>query len=90
MNGKYAPLHRHIRKLDEDGVREWHATFAEIEQIIGDHLPSSAREYPAWWANDSSSYRQAHAWLLLGWKGSQREPHKRNRVVRTPKPLTED
>ena len=66
MDGKYGPLYDHIRRLDESGVREWHATFGEIEKIIGDTLPPSAHERSEWWANGGHYY--AEAWMGMGWK----------------------
>ena len=68
MDGKYGPLYDHIRRLDARGVREWHATFGEIEKIIGDTLPPSARQRSVWWANDrSGGHHYAAAWLEMGW-----------------------
>ena len=40
MRGKYAPLYHHLRERDG---QEWHASFAEIERILGFSLPKSAR-----------------------------------------------
>ncbi|MCY3637763.1 MAG: hypothetical protein OXI16_06045 [Chloroflexota bacterium] len=51
MDGKYGPLYDHIRELDERRVREWQASFTEIEKIIGDTLPPSAHQHSVWWAN---------------------------------------
>lgn len=67
MNGKYAPLQEHIRKLDERGCREWRTTFTEIEKILGDSLPPSARKYQAWWAKDRT-HSHSQAWTALGWE----------------------
>ena len=67
MNGKYAPLQEHIRNLDERGCKEWHTTFTEIEKVIGDSLPYSARRYNAWWANDRT-HSHSQAWTALGWE----------------------
>jgi len=68
MNGKYAPLHEHIRKLDERGCGEWHTTFTAIEKVIGDSLPSSARNRTQWWENSVEGHTQARAWMTLGWE----------------------
>lgn len=65
---KYSPLNTYLRNLEID---EWHANFQGIEKILGTHLPSSARKYSAWWANDSSSSRHANAWLEAGWETSE-------------------
>ncbi|MCY3545023.1 MAG: hypothetical protein OXH22_13445 [Chloroflexi bacterium] len=68
MDGKYGPLYEHIHRLDKSGVREWQASFTEIEKIIGDTLPPSARQYNAWWSNDTTGHYYAQAWLSLGWR----------------------
>ena len=69
MNGKYGPLYKHIRRLDERGVREWHTTFAEIVRILGKNLPPSAREHRQWWENQRSGKRsQRDAWMSQGWE----------------------
>ena len=68
MNGKYAPLQEHIRNLDERGCRDWHTTFTEIEKVIGDSLPPSARNYRQWWANNNEEGRHSHVWMDLGWE----------------------
>jgi len=46
---KYGPLLAHLRASKKD---TWPTTFAEIEVVIGDSLPRSARDYQAWWANE--------------------------------------
>jgi hypothetical protein len=39
-------------------------SLAEIEQIIGQPLPPSARRHRAWWANErSGSHVHARSWL---------------------------
>lgn len=59
----YRPLHRHLTSLIGDS---WHATFEEVEAILGAPLPRSARNHRPWWANGGHS--QARAWLAAGWK----------------------
>ena len=48
----------------------WRATFSELEQILGFALPDSAREYQAWWSNqsDASTHRHARVWQEAGWR----------------------
>ena len=41
--------------------------FKEIENIIEDHLPESARKYSAWWGKERES-EQCHTWLDAGWE----------------------
>ena len=67
MDGKYGPLYDHIHRLDQRGIREWHATFSEIERILGDRLPPSARRHIQWWAN-TETHHNAKAWMSLDWK----------------------
>jgi hypothetical protein len=44
-------------------------TFEDIEKIIGDRLPPSARKHRPWWGNESSPQRvQAVSWMAVGWK----------------------
>lgn len=37
----------------------------EIEELIGESLPTNAR-YPSWWRNDDRKMH-ARAWLTAGW-----------------------
>ena len=64
---KYLKLYTHLCGLN---AREWMATFADIEAIIGAKLPPSARYYQAWWANDSS-HSQGAAWAAAGWETAE-------------------
>ena len=63
--GKYEPLYRHL--CDQSG-REWSASFAEIEKVLGFSLPKSAHNYNAWWANNEQMHSHARAWLVAGWQ----------------------
>ena len=54
--------------LESSNGSEWHASFRQLEFILGFALPASARLYSAWWANDARQGRQAMAWLLAGWR----------------------
>src|SRR5689334_1333621 len=50
---------------------EWEADFAEIESRLGRPLPTSARKYPAWWANQrGAGHSQARGWRSVGWRTS--------------------
>lgn len=64
---KYRKLYAHLCSLSS---QEWNASFADIEAIIGDHLPASAWDYQAWWANDAT-HSQGAAWLAAGWVTAQ-------------------
>ena len=62
---KYQRLSEHFHGIFG---RSWHATFEEIERIVGFTLPASARTYPAWWANTADNTPQKAAWLDAGWR----------------------
>ena len=59
---KYLNLTLHLAKED---AGSWAATFGEVEEVLGFPLPSSARQYPAWWANQGRA--QSMAWESAGW-----------------------
>lgn len=66
MTGKYEPLERHLRGLDRS--TEHLLSFAAIESILGEPLPNSARNHPAWWANQRGpGHCQTHSWMNAGW-----------------------
>jgi hypothetical protein len=67
---KYDPLFDFLRATPP-GVPSCTLSFAQIEVIIRDHLPSSAWKYSAWWANErapDTRHVQAVAWLAAGWE----------------------
>jgi hypothetical protein len=62
---KYDPLKGFLAKGSGDAIC---LSFAQIEQIIGEPLPSSAADHRAWWANEANGpHVQARAWLDAGW-----------------------
>lgn len=65
VRGKYALLYRHL--IARDGAF-WHASFREIESVLGFDLPASARRHPAWWANQETGRSHALAWQAAGWR----------------------
>ena len=65
---KYLPI---AEFLESRPVSEWRASFQEIESILGFPLPRSARDHPAWWANNPGGHSHCLAWLEAGWKTEQ-------------------
>lgn len=65
--GKYDPLSDYLRKQREKS-NQIIIIFNDIEQIIGNELPTSARSHRSWWANTVGSHVQANAWMSAGWK----------------------
>ena len=63
---KYGALCSHLAGL---GTEQWRASFEEIEEVLGFRLPPSARDHPAWWANETEAQQpQKLAWLRAGWR----------------------
>ena len=63
---KYYNLEKFLNTLPKN-QKEITITFEEIEMLIDDKLPSSARKYTAWWAN-AQTHNHAKYWLDAGWK----------------------
>lgn len=62
---KYSALATYLSNTAEDSIQ---LTFAQVEEIIGDRLPRSARQYRAWWANETSgTHTWSHLWRVAGW-----------------------
>lgn len=66
-DSRYAPLALWLQSqpISQDRVT---LTFEEIEGIINNTLPASARQHRAWWANDSVGHVQSQQWLEVGWR----------------------
>lgn len=65
--GMYDPLREYLSGQPGDSCT---LTFREVEKLIRESLPSSARRannYKAWWANDET-HVQAASWMQAGWK----------------------
>jgi hypothetical protein len=65
--GKYDALREHLAASAQPVLR---LSFAEIERILGDVLPPSARKHQAWWANEAPGGTHGHArsWLDAGYR----------------------
>ena len=60
--GKYAAIRDWLSEQKEKGKRI-QVSFTDIETLLSEPLPASARTHRAWWANDSVSHTQSIAWL---------------------------
>ncbi|MDQ0465326.1 hypothetical protein QO010_003113 [Caulobacter ginsengisoli] len=65
---KYVPLENFLRETPED-VHS--LSFADVEAIIGQPLPPSARKHEAWWSNNPTGHVNAQAWLRAGYRAEQ-------------------
>jgi hypothetical protein len=62
---KYIRLAAHLAGQPDD-VERLQMSIEEIEDVVGEKLPSNAR-FPSWWRND---HRRMHsrAWMSAGWE----------------------
>lgn len=67
--GKYGPLHDWLNRQPESAARV-ECTFRQIEEMIGEALPPSARSSAivSWWWGNDATHTQAQAWLRAGWR----------------------
>jgi len=61
---KYQPLLDFLCGSDRNEIN---LSFAEIETLIKDTLPNSAKSNRAWWSNRSKGALQALAWIEAGY-----------------------
>lgn len=62
--GRYAPLAKFLSGVSGDAVE---VSFEEIEEVLGEPLPLSARKHRSFWAN-SPRHAQSRSWLSSGWE----------------------
>jgi hypothetical protein len=65
--GKYDPLQNWLVNQREDGQPRIQLGFTQIEELIGQKLPDSARKHRSWWTNDPATHPQAGSWVTAGW-----------------------
>ena len=68
MTNKYDPLGEYLKTQPSDRVP---LSFAEIEKIIGDRLPSSAYKHRPWWSNNPSNNVMTKVWIAAGFESEQ-------------------
>jgi len=68
MSSKYGAIANY---LNEQSGRIREMRFSEIEDVLGEPLPDSARRWTAWWLeapSNSSTHTQARfGWHAAGW-----------------------
>jgi len=68
MTNKYDPLGEFLKAQPSHRVP---LSFAEIEKIIGDDLPSSAYKHRPWWSNNPSNNVMTKVWIAAGFESEQ-------------------
>jgi hypothetical protein len=76
--GKYAALETFLLTQGRDVIP---TTFAEIEKIVGQPLPASAK-YPAWWSNNPSNNSMTKVWRRAGFRTEQVDVVRKTLVFR--------
>lgn len=61
---KYQRLLEYLQRSDRSEVS---FTFGEIETLLGEKLPASARKNRGWWSNRSKGALQATSWMQAGY-----------------------
>lgn len=63
VDSKYYPLFEYLQQQPDSGLLE--LSFVEIETILVNTLPASAKSTRAWWANSKTI--QGQCWQDAGW-----------------------
>ncbi|MBN2003147.1 MAG: DUF4268 domain-containing protein [Anaerolineae bacterium] len=64
--GKYTGLETWLVKT-RGKLNLIEVSFDDIEKLLNQELPASAREHRSWWANEPATNAQARAWMRAGW-----------------------
>ena len=62
---RYAAIGWHLNNSNASTIG---MTFSDIEELMGAPLPSSARKFRPWWANDLSHAQAKNGWMRYGWR----------------------
>ena len=62
---KYYPLFQYLRSLNRDRVL---LTFRQVEELLQEPLPESARRRTGFWSNRDQGGYQAGAWMEAGFR----------------------
>lgn len=63
-SSKYQPLYEHLIHHEQNEVA---FTFSEIEALLGERLPASARTQRMWWGNRRRGAVQSQSWMKAGY-----------------------
>ena len=78
---KYQPV---LEYLQNNNSPEITLTFTEIEQLIANTLPDSARKQRRWWGNRTKGASQAIAWMNAGYVVGELDLEKERVTFRKP------
>ena len=81
QGNKYTPLLDYLQRAPQEEIT---LTFGEIEAVIEDNLPPSARVHRGWWGNRSKGSPQAAAWIGAGYHAEDLDLDKERVTFRKP------
>src|SRR5579871_5377483 len=81
---RYEPLRRYLERTAAPEIR---MTFAEIERVLGFHLPAASGKHRAWWSNNPDNNVMTKEWLAAGYKTEQVDMKRRKLVFRRASPM---
>lgn len=66
--GNYGSLQNWLQEQRKNKETNIRVKFQDIETLLGENLPPSAKEHRSWWENDYSSNKHSLSWLQAGWR----------------------
>jgi CBS domain-containing protein len=66
--GTYRSLQNWLQEQRKNKETNIRVKFQDIETLLGETLPSSAKEHQSWWGNDYIDNKQSLSWLQAGWR----------------------
>lgn len=67
---RYSPFASYLANQVNPEISKVRIDFYQIEEIIKDQLPKSARSHRTWWSNDPVAQQHSEQWLESGWRVS--------------------
>jgi CBS domain-containing protein len=64
---KYDQLQRWLVMQRETGQPRIRLGFDQIEELLGNKFPDSARKHRSWWTNQPGTHFQSGSWVSAGW-----------------------
>jgi CBS domain-containing protein len=66
--GNYGSLQNWLQEQRKNKEKDIRVKFQDIETLLGESLPPSAKEHRSWWENDYIDNKQSLSWLQAGWR----------------------
>jgi Domain of unknown function (DUF4268)/CBS domain/Swt1-like HEPN len=66
--GNYGSLQNWLKEQRKNKETDIRVKFQDIETLLGEALPPSAKEHRSWWENDYIDNKHSLSWLQAGWR----------------------